>query len=180
MINILDIIRLQFSCTNELLADKFLLGMLDKDLSLIPERLAVYIYRLQNEIIKAFGEKNAKEILQILSYIQRIYTQIEIYYSAVIGDNLTIVHGLGTVIGARVVIGNNVTIYQNVTLGDKGDGTCARPVIGDNTVIGVGSIILGGITIGKNCIIGANSVVLESFPDSSVIVGVPARLLKRR
>jgi len=51
--------------------------------------------------------------------------------------------------------------------------------IGDNCWIGTRVIILPGCEIGNNCIIGSGAVVTRSFPDDCV-VGVPARLLKKR
>lgn len=96
----------------------------------------------------------------------------EIYYSADIGTGLKINHGVGTVIGARCRIGNNCTIHQCCTLGDRNGG---RPVLGDNVTVYAGSLILGEICIGDNSIIGANSVVMKSYPDNSVIVGIPAK-----
>ena len=111
----------------------------------------------------------------LISNIGRINSLSEIYYSASIGQGLKINHGIGTVIGARCVIGNDCIIHQNVTLGDKHSG---RPVLGDNCIVYAGAMIIGDIKIGNNCIIGANSVVMDSFPDDSVIVGCPARKIK--
>lgn len=55
----------------------------------------------------------------------------------------------------------------------------AAPIhIGKNTFIGMGALILKGVTIGQNSIVGANAVVTKSFPDGSVIAGNPARLIK--
>ena len=45
---------------------------------------------------------------------------------------------------------------------------------------GVGAKILGPVVIGNNSIIGANAVVISSFPENSIIGGVPAVLLKSR
>lgn len=53
-------------------------------------------------------------------------------------------------------------------------------VIGDNVWIGTRVIILPGVTIGKNSIVGSGAVVTKSFPENSVIGGVPAKLLKTR
>jgi len=53
-------------------------------------------------------------------------------------------------------------------------------VIGDNTLIGMGATILNGAKIGRNCLVGANALVTEGkeFPDNSLIVGTPAKVLR--
>lgn len=86
--------------------------------------------------------------------------------------------GLGVVIHKRAVVGNNVSIGTGVTIG----GTSKKyevPTIGDNTIISSGAKILGPISIGKNCVIGANAVVLDDIPDNCVVVGIPAKIVKR-
>lgn len=50
--------------------------------------------------------------------------------------------------------------------------------IGDNCDIGMNATIMPGVTIGKNCIVGAGAVVTHDIPDSSVAVGVPARVIE--
>jgi acetyltransferase-like isoleucine patch superfamily enzyme len=52
-------------------------------------------------------------------------------------------------------------------------------VIGDSCFIGYRAVVLPGVTLGRNCVVGANSVVTRSFPDYSMVVGVPARLIKK-
>ncbi len=51
--------------------------------------------------------------------------------------------------------------------------------IGSGTWIGTGVVILPGTTLGRNVVVGAGSVVRGTFPDCSVIAGVPARLVRR-
>ena len=55
-----------------------------------------------------------------------------------------------------------------------------QPVeIGSGTWIGHGAIVLPGATIGRNVVIGAGSVVRGTVPDHCVVVGVPARVVRR-
>ena len=51
-------------------------------------------------------------------------------------------------------------------------------VIKDGAHIGIGSIIMPGVTIGKGAVIGAGAVVTKDVPDYCVAVGVPARVVK--
>ncbi|WP_332020169.1 acyltransferase, partial [Kaistella sp.] len=51
--------------------------------------------------------------------------------------------------------------------------------IGDNCFIGMGAAIMAGTILGKQCIVGANSVVRGVFPDYCVIVGSPAKIVKK-
>jgi len=55
----------------------------------------------------------------------------------------------------------------------------SRTDIGENCFLGFGVRIQAGTTLGKGCIVGANSVVRGDFPDHCVIVGAPARVVKR-
>ena len=85
---------------------------------------------------------------------------------------------MGIVIGETSIIGDNVTIYHGVTLGgvslEKGK---RHPTIENNVIIGAGAKILGNITIGDNSKIGANSVILKDVPKNSVAVGIPGKII---
>ena len=50
--------------------------------------------------------------------------------------------------------------------------------IGDNTMIGMGAILMNGCKIGKNCIIGAGALVTQNveIPDNSLVVGNPGKV----
>ncbi|MGN0843674.1 MAG: acyltransferase [Kiritimatiellia bacterium] len=108
-----------------------------------------------------------------------------------IGDNLQMGQNaklLGSVaIGKDVLMGPDVVImatshgYANTDIPIRMQPGWEKPiVVGDNVWIGTRVIILPGVNIGNNCIIGSGAVVTHSFPDNSIIGGVPAKLLKTR
>lgn len=94
-----------------------------------------------------------------------------------IGEGLIIHHGHSMRLGAQRV-GKNVQLWHNVTVGKSHPGG-ALPIIGDNVCIFTGSVVLGNITIGNDVTIGACTIVLKSVPDGCVVVGNPARIIKR-
>lgn len=53
-------------------------------------------------------------------------------------------------------------------------------IIEEGVEVGMGATILPGVTIGKNSIVGAGAVVTKSIEPYSVMVGVPARLIRKR
>lgn len=74
--------------------------------------------------------------------------------------------------GSPLLIGDNVTVGHLVMLHG-----CT---IGDNSLIGIGSIILNGAKIGKNCLIGANVLITEGkeIPDNSLVMGAPGKVVR--
>ncbi len=74
--------------------------------------------------------------------------------------------GFPLTVGADCTIGHGVILHG-----------CT---IGDGCLIGMGAIILNGAKIGKNCLVGAGALVTEGkeFPDGSMIIGSPAKLVK--
>jgi acetyltransferase-like isoleucine patch superfamily enzyme len=74
-----------------------------------------------------------------------------------------------------------ITAHTRVPQGNRGSEsiTVVKPVrIKRNAYIGMGTIILPGITVGERAIVGAGSVVTRDVPDDAVVGGNPARLLK--
>lgn len=126
---------------------------------------------------KKLYNKKIPVLPQVIMKLIRIVFACEIPYWCNIGYNVILSHnGLGVVIHPGADIGNNVKILQNVTIGGRnGKGA---PCIEDNVIIGAGACILGDITIGSNSQIGANAVVLNDIPPNSVVVGIPAKVIK--
>lgn len=56
-------------------------------------------------------------------------------------------------------------------------GNFGRIKVGDNTFIGMRTMIMPNIEIGSNCVIAAGSVIQDSFPDNCVIMGNPAKVV---
>lgn len=111
---------------------------------------------------------------QLIAFLSRSWTGIEIHPAARIGEGLFIDHGSGVVIGETAEIGDQVTIYQGVTLGGTGfAGGKRHPTVASGVVIGSGAKLLGPITVGEGAKIGANSVVIHDVPPNSTVVGNP-------
>lgn len=74
--------------------------------------------------------------------------------------------------GFPVVIGTGCTIgHQAIVHGAQ---------VSDNTLVGMGAILLNGVSVGPNCIIGAGALLTQGkqFPANSLILGSPARVVR--
>ncbi|NJS14422.1 MAG: serine acetyltransferase [Sphingopyxis sp.] len=121
-------------------------------------------------------------LARFVNHLARLLTGIDIHPGARIGKHLFIDHGF-SVIGETAIIGNNVTIYQCVTLGgtDPANGVPGKrhPTLEDGVIVGSGAQILGPITVASRARIGANAVVTKDVPPRSLVIGVPAKLLRQ-
>ena len=91
--------------------------------------------------------------------------------------------GSGTLIASRVYITDHN--HGSITSKDLKYAPAKRPLfsrpvsIGKNVWLGEGCCILPGVSLGNNVIVGANAIVTHSFPDNSVIAGVPAKIIRQ-
>ena len=96
-----------------------------------------------------------------------------------------------TVIGP-VCIGHHVNLAQGITVtalnhnfADTNrrideQGISTKPVvIGDDVWIGANAVILPGVTIGRHVVVAAGAVVTKDVPDSCVVAGIPAKVVKK-
>ena len=106
---------------------------------------------------------------------------IEIPAGCNIKGGLIIDHGQALVLNRNVIIGENCRLRNSTTIGIKMgiDGNNKCPIIGNNVDIGANVVIIGDIEIGDNVIIGAGSVVTKSIPKNTIVVGNPARIIKK-
>ncbi len=140
------------------------------------------IYQLDGHIPQIDDSTWIADNAQVMGAVS-LAANTSVWFGAVIrGDTETISIGEGSniqdlaVIHADnrmpVVVGKHVTVGHQVMLHG-----CT---IGDESLIGIGAVVLNGVRIGKNCLVGAGSLVTEgkSFPDGSMIMGSPAKLVR--
>ena len=131
-------------------------------------------YRFSHLLWKA-GRRDFALYLQ--SQASRVFS-MDINPAAQIGRGIFIDHGHALVIGETAVVGDNVSILHGVTLGGTGKETGDRhPKIGDGVMIGAGAKVLGNIQVGNCSQIAAGSVVLKDVPPRMTVAGVPARIV---
>jgi len=105
-------------------------------------------------------------------------TGIQFAFGTSIGKGLFFGHFSCTGIDRNAIIGDDLTIFHGVTIGSvRGKGDHGEPVIGNNVVLGPGCKIFGNIRIGNNVFVGANAVVVKDVPDNAVVGGIPAKIL---
>ena len=88
--------------------------------------------------------------------------------------------GKNTAIGASVTITDIHHPYKDITIPiEQQDIEVGEVMIGENSKIYNNAVILSNTKLGKHTTVGANSVVSGIFPDYCVIVGAPAKIVKR-
>lgn len=141
--------------------------------ALSPRFMPVVLYRLSH----FFWQKNFSPLAKFFSLLNFWCFGLEIAVRSEIGGGLYLPHTVGTVLSAER-IGQRCVIFGQVVLGAKevdfAFTSAARPILGDDVMIGTGAKILGGINIGDRVKVGANAVVIRDVPNDSMAVGVPA------
>lgn len=139
-------------------------------------------------------------MINIRSIYRKIYKHIvkkinPVRYAKRIGVNMgENIHIYGNVEWASepwiITLGNNIHITDGVKFITHDGGTLlfrdevpdleiTKPiVVGNNVYFGNNVIVLPGVTIGNRVVIGAGSIVTRDIPDNSLVVGVPARVIK--
>ena len=97
---------------------------------------------------------------------------------AVIGERTMI--DMNVVIGGRAIVGKNCHIGAGTVLAGVIEPPSADPVvIEDDVLIGANAVVLEGVRVGKGAVIAAGSVVVKDVEPYSVMVGVPAKMIKK-
>lgn len=105
---------------------------------------------------------------------------LDIDYPVKIAGGLYIGHPYGITINDEVTIGRNCNIHKGVTIGRENRGKRkGTPIIGNDVWIGIGSTIVGNVSIGNDVLIAPGSFVNCDVPDHSVVFGNPCRISSR-
>jgi carbonic anhydrase/acetyltransferase-like protein (isoleucine patch superfamily) len=108
---------------------------------------------------------------------------VSIWFNSVVrGDNDLITIGDNSQVQDGCVLhsdpGFPLTLGKDVSIGHK--SMIHGCTIGENTLIGINSVVLNGAVIGKNCLIGANSLITERkvIPDGVMVMGSPGKVVR--
>ena len=139
-------------------------------------------YDLEDKKVKNSGENWIAPNASIIGNVT-LEKNTSIWFNAILrGDVESIYVGEGSNVqdgsvlhtdpGYPLKIGKDVTIGHLVMLHG-----CT---IGDNSLIGIGAVILNNAKIGKNCIIGAKALITENkeIPDNSLVMGSPGKVVR--
>jgi len=141
------------------------------------------LYDLENKKPKNSGENWVAPNATIIGDVT-LEKNISIWFNAVLRGDIENIHiGEGSNVqdgsvlhtdpGCPLKVGKDVTIGHMVMLHG-----CT---IGDNSLIGIGAVILNNAKIGNNCVIGAKSLITENkeISDNSLVVGSPGRVIRK-
>lgn len=114
----------------------------------------------------------------IYRFIVQIFVGFDIPARTEIGPGFRVFHCQGIIVNPDVVIGENCTLRHSTTIGNKRESG-AVPKIGNWVDVGCHTVILGGITIADHTTVGAGSLVLSDSSPNSIMVGSPARMIRK-
>ena len=135
------------------------------------------------DIIKSLFGKTGKNV-----WIEPPF-QCDYGWNIEVGDNLFVNYGLTILDVGKVSIGDNVLIAPNVSIYTAGHPIHPEsrnsgyeygiPIkIGNNVWIGGSTVILPGVVIGDNVVVGAGSVVTKNIPDNVIAAGNPCKIIR--
>jgi carbonic anhydrase/acetyltransferase-like protein (isoleucine patch superfamily) len=140
------------------------------------------IYRLGDDLPRLAPGAWVADTAQVIGRVA-LGADASVWFGAVLrGDNEWITLGarsnvqdgsvLHTDMGSPLTLGDDVTVGHQAMLHG-----CT---VGAGSLIGIQAVVLNGARIGKHCLVGAGALVTEGkeFPDGSLIVGSPAKLLR--
>ena len=134
---------------------------------------AMVLYRL----MQWSTGKGLTPLAFLFNKLNTLFSNCIIGCGASFGPRLVLIHATGVVINSTVRGGSDILIEHQVTIGAE---RRRAPVLGNGVFIGAGAKVIGSVRIGDDVRIGANAVVVDDVPAHCTVVGVPARIVRRR
>ena len=120
------------------------------------------------------------QLARILLRQSTYHLGLDIHSNTQIGAGFVLHHPYNIAVNGKAVLGENVTLYHGCTIGAEFRGMRAgNPTLGNNVWVGGNSVILPGVHIGDNSVIGAGSVVTKDIPACCVAAGNPCRVIRK-
>ncbi|MBX3620079.1 MAG: gamma carbonic anhydrase family protein [Rhizobacter sp.] len=139
------------------------------------------IYQLDDDIPRIADTAWVADSAQVIGRVE-LHEGASVWFGAVLrGDNEWITVGRGSNVQDGTVMhtdmGYPLTIGEHVTIGHQ--AMLHGCTIGDGSLIGIQAVVLNNAKIGRNCLVGAGALVTEGkeFPDGSLIMGAPAKVV---
>ena len=141
------------------------------------------VYQLGDDAPQIAASAWVADSAQVIGTVE-LAADASVWFNAVLrGDTEPIRIGKGSNVQDGTVIhcdhGFPVTLGENVTVGHQ--VVLHGCTVGDGSLIGIQAVVLNGAKIGKHCLVGAGALVTEGkeFPDGSLIVGSPAKVVRQ-
>ena len=141
------------------------------------------LYQLQDQQPTVHETAWVADSAQVMGAVT-IQAQASVWFGCTVrGDTETITIGEGSNVQDGSVLhadmGQPLTIGRHVTVGHM--VMLHGCTIGDGSLIGIQAVVLNGAKIGKHCLVGAGALVTEGkeFPDGSMILGSPAKVVRQ-
>ena len=120
-------------------------------------------------------QQGKSPIIRLMLYRMTRKFGLEISVGSRIGEGVYLGHPYQITVAEGTQIGNNVNLHKGCTIGRENRGKRASvPTIGDRVYVGIGSVIVGNITIGDDVLIAPNSYINFDVPSHSIVIGNPA------
>lgn len=140
------------------------------------------LYELDGVTPELAGSAWVADSAQVIGRVA-LAQDVSVWFGTVVrGDTETIRIGRGSNIQDACVLhadmGKPLTVGEDVTVGHQ--VMLHGCTIGDGSLIGIGAVVLNGAKIGKHCLVGAGALITEGkeFPDGSMILGSPAKVVR--
>ena len=120
--------------------------------------------------------------------VSAIHPSVQLSRGVNVGDGSVVMAGVcinaDTVVGEDVIINTKASVDHDCVIGDgvhlaPGSTLCGTVSVGEQSFVCAGATIIPNLTVGQNVVVGAGAIVINDVPDDVVVVGSPAKAIKK-